>query len=82
MKKVFKFYFAVWAVLLALFNVIAFVSVGWAGVEKYTPSFWIGYIFVTLSFIGQIVCAYFALKDEDIKKLFTIFRLSQQAIPA
>lgn len=70
MKKVFKFYFAVWAVLLALFNVIAFVSVGWAGVEKYTPSFWIGYIFVTLSFIGQIVCAYFALKDEDIKKTF------------
>jgi len=70
MKKVFKFYSVIWAVLLALFNVISFVSVGWAGIEKYTPSFWIGYAFITLSFIGQIVCAYFALKDNDIKKTF------------
>ena len=70
MKKVFKFYSAVWAILLALFNVISFVSVGWAGIPKYTPSFWIGYVFITLSFIGQIVCAYFALKDDDIKKTF------------
>ena len=70
MKKVFKFYSAVWAVLLALFNVISFVSVGWTGISKYIPSFWIGYVFITLSFIGQIVCAYFALKDDDIKKTF------------
>lgn len=70
MKKVFKFYSTVWAVLLALFNVISFVSVGWAGISKYTPSFWIGYTFITLSFIGQIVCAYFALKDNDTKKTF------------
>ena len=70
MKKVFKFYSVIWAVLLALFNVISFVSVGWAGISKYTPSFWIGYAFITLSFIGQIVCAYFALKDDDIKKTF------------
>lgn len=70
MKKVFKFYSTVWAVLLALFNVISFVSVGWAGTPKYTPSFWIGYAFITISFIGQIVCAYFAFKDDDIKKTF------------
>lgn len=70
MKKVFRFYSAVWAILLAIFNVISFVSVGWAGIPKYTPSFWIWYVFITLSFIGQIVCAYFALKDDDIKKTF------------
>ena len=70
MKKVFKFYSVIWAVLLALFNVISFLSVGWAGIPQYTPSFWIGYAFITLSFIGQIVCAYFALKDDDIKKTF------------
>ena len=70
MKKVFKFYSVIWAVLLALFNVISFLSVGWAGIPQYTPSFWIGYAFITLSFIGQIVCAYFALKDNDIKKTF------------
>lgn len=70
MKKPFKFYFAVWAVLFVLFNVIAFVSVGWAGVEKYSPSFWIGYIFITLAFIGQLACAYYALKEDDVKKTF------------
>lgn len=70
MKKAFKFYFAVWAVLFVLFNVISFVSVGWAGVEKYSPSFWIGYIFITLAFIGQLACAYYALKEDDVKKTF------------
>ena len=70
MKKVFRFYSAVWAILLAIFNVISFVSVGWAGIPKYTPSFWIGYVFITLSFNGQIVCDYCALKDDDIKKTF------------
>ena len=70
MKKGFKLYLVIWAILLALFNIISFVSVGWMGILKYTPSFWIGYTFITLSFIGQIVCAYFALKDNDIKKVF------------
>lgn len=70
MKKAFKFYSAIWFVLFVLFNVIAFVSVGWAGIEKYTPSFWIGYIFITVAFIGQIICTYFALKDNDLKKTF------------
>lgn len=70
MKKVFKFYSAIWAILLALFNVISFVSVGWAGIEKFTPSFWIGYIFITVAFIGQIICTYFALKDNELKKTF------------
>lgn len=70
MKKIFKVYSLIWVILLALFNVISFVSVGWAGISKYTPSFWIGYTFITASFIGQIVCAYFAFKDDDIKKTF------------
>ncbi|MGM9634621.1 MAG: hypothetical protein ACI3YE_00555 [Candidatus Avispirillum sp.] len=70
MKKAFKFYSAIWFVLFVLFNVIAFVSVGWAGIEKFTPSFWIGYIFITVAFIGQIICTYFALKDNDLKKTF------------
>lgn len=70
MKKVFRYYSIIWTVLLALFNVITFVPVGWAGVDKYTPSFWIGYIFITFAFIGQIICAYFALKENDIKKTF------------
>lgn len=70
MKKVFKSYSVIWAVFLALFNIIAFVFVGWIGIEKYTPSFWSGYIFITVTFIGQIICAYYALKDTDLRKTF------------
>lgn len=70
MKKRFNLYIVAWGVLLALFNVIAFVSVGWAGQEKYTTSFWIGYVFITVMFIGQLVCSYMAFKADSAKKLF------------
>ena len=70
MKKIFKSYFVIWGVLVILFNVVSFVSIGWAGEEKYTPSFWIGYIFILLTFIGQLACTYFALKGDDLTKTF------------
>ena len=70
MKKRIGLYTTAWIVLFALFNVIAFVSVGWTGQEKYTPSFWIGYIFITVAFIGQFICAVKALNEDDAKKLF------------
>ena len=70
MKKVFKSYAIIWAVLFVLFQVISFVPVRMGGGEKYTLSFWIGYVFITLSFLGQIICTYLALKDNDIKKTF------------
>lgn len=70
MKKRFGFYAIWWAALLALFNVIAFVSVGWAGQEKYTASFWTGYVLISVMFVGQLACAYFALKETNAQKLF------------
>lgn len=70
MKRNFKFYLSIWAILLILFNIIAFVSVGWEGQEKYTASFWIGYVFITLTFIGQLFCAYIAFQAENLRKMF------------
>ena len=70
MKKIFNSYIVIWLVLLAIFHVIAFVSVGWIAYEKYTPSFWIGYAFIMVSFVGQLVCASRALKEENAQKLF------------
>lgn len=70
MKKNFKYFIAVWAVLLALFHIIAFVSVGWEDQEKYTVSFWIGYAVILFAFIGQLFCAYKAFKAENSQKLF------------
>lgn len=74
MKKIFKLYAMVWAVMFALFQVISFAVPGWAGVEKYTPTFWTGYLCITISFLGQLVCAYIALKAEDSGKVF--YRIS------
>jgi len=70
MKKRFNLYIVAWGVLLALFNVLAFVSVGWEEQEKYTSSFWIGYIFITAMFIGQLICSFVAFKADSAKKLF------------
>ena len=70
MKKGFKTYAAAWAILLVLFNVIAFVSPGWTGVDKYTSSFWIGYVFITICFVGNLLCANYAFKADSARKLF------------
>lgn len=70
MRKRFSLYIIAWAVLLALFNTIAFVSVGSASGEKYTASFWIGYTLITLTFIGQLICTYIAFRADSAKKMF------------
>ncbi len=70
MKKHFKSYVVLWAVLLAAFNIISFVAVGWIGFDKYTHSFWIGYSFITLSFIGQLICTAKTLETDSATKTF------------
>lgn len=83
MKKGFRFYLSIWAVLLVLFEVIAFVSPGWAGQEKYTASFWIGYVVITLAFVGQLVCAIVAFRADNLQKLFyrlPLFRVSYMGL--
>lgn len=75
MKKSFKNYFVIWVILIALFNLIAWVSPGWEGYEKYTPSFYLGYAFINAVLIGQLFVAHFALKEEKTKKTFMRFSL-------
>lgn len=71
MKKNFKLYVICWAILLAVFNVICFVTPSQvAGLSKFGGAFWSGYVFITLAFIGQLVCAYIAFKADNLKKLF------------
>ncbi len=71
MKKGFKSYAIAWAVLLVLFNIICFATPNEIdGMTKFGGAFWAGYVFITLAFIGQLVCAYFALKAENLTKLF------------
>lgn len=70
MKKNFKFYLTAWVLLLGVFNVVAFVTPAWQTLEKYTPSFWIGYGFITLAFVGQLVCSLLVFKEKENKKQF------------
>lgn len=71
MNRKFKVYAACWAILLALFNVICFVTPSEAaGMVKFGGAFWTGYIFITLAFIGQLICAFYALKPDNLQKLF------------
>ena len=62
----FKYYVGSWIAMLAAFNAIVFVCA--AG--NFSTSFWIGYIFITLAFIGQLFCAYMAFKPENLTKKF------------
>lgn len=71
MNRKMKYYSAVWLISLAIFNVIAFITPSTVnGVSKYDTSFWIGYGFVTVAFIGQLACAYKAFKADSLQKLF------------
>lgn len=71
MKKTFKLYSIVLVICLAIFNCIAFVTPDEiAGISKFGGAFWVGYVFITLAFIGQLICAYVAFKVENLKRLF------------
>lgn len=67
MKKTFGFYGIIWAIILALFNAIVFIIPHFT---TFGGAFWVGYIFITLAFIGQLICAFFAFKAPDKQKLF------------
>ncbi len=70
-SKNFKLYAIVWAILLVLFNVIVFVTPSeFEGESKFTDSFWIGYALITISFVGQLICSYIGLKDDNLNKIF------------
>lgn len=69
MKKSFNHYFICWLLLMILFNVISFViPSSFAGLEKYTDSFWIGYIFIMICLCIHIVFSYFFLSEQNGEK--------------
>ena len=70
MRKSYKLYLIAWAAVLALFNIISFVTPSLPDQPKYTASFWIGYSLITVAFIGQLICAYIAFKAYTKKKVF------------
>ena len=70
MNRNFKYYIAAWAVLAVIFNVIAFATPAVAGASKFDGAFWSGYVLIMLALIGQLVCAYVALKVKSKEQIF------------
>lgn len=67
MKKNFKTYIVIWAIGLAIFNIIAFLI---PGDDKFNPNFFLGYAFITLSYVLQLGVGYFAFKEDNRNKVF------------
>ena len=67
MKKNFKSYAIVWAIGLVIFNLCAFLI---PSETRFTPSFWLGYGFITLAFILHLGTAFFGFKEESKEKFF------------
>ena len=68
----FKRYAIIWVILLAAFNAVVFIarSAVPSTDEKFDSRFWVAWGFVIATFIGNLLCAYFALKEENLQKLF------------
>lgn len=71
MKKYFKYYGICWAIALAVFNVIIFVAANeTVGLASVGSSFWVGYAFITIAFIGNLICSLLFFKEENKGKVF------------
>lgn len=70
MKKGIKYYAPCWTIVLVAFNVITFAVPITVNVNKFMTSFWIGYAFITLMFIVQLVCSILFFKQDNNDKKF------------
>ncbi len=71
MNRQFKLYLVLWTVFFVLFNILVLVGAGGLISDaKIIGVFWIGYLFVNLSFCGQLLCSYLALKTDNLTKTF------------
>ncbi len=72
MKKNFGFYFCLWLIMLVIFNAVVFlvrpVIPGFT--IEYDARFFIAWLFILAAFAGNLACAYFAFKSENLKKMF------------
>lgn len=84
MKKNFKFYIIIWAVLLAIYNLTVFlVKPNVPGyVINYDARFWISWGVIIATFIGQLICAKIAFDSKNNEKLFLNIPLITQSYTA
>ena len=69
MKK-FAIYSIAWAIVLGLFNLVAFISPAKEGVDKYTVSFFVAYGAITLAFILNLICSLVLFRTKTLARSF------------
>lgn len=57
MRNGFKYYLPCWAVALIIFNTLTFAVPESFNENKFTPAFWVGYAFITVMFLIQLICS-------------------------
>ena len=67
MKKARNYYLIIWAICLALFNIIVFVV---PNENREADNFWIGYALITASLVGNLICSFVALNTKSNAKAF------------
>lgn len=75
-NRYFKYYALSWLVGFILFNILSFViphNIGGAFDRLDQPAFWIGYVLLLVTLIGQLVCSYLFLRDDKKEKIFLRF---------
>lgn len=71
MKKLFNTYVIVWAIALIFFNILTFLSVAvTCGFSALLPSFWIGYTFITVSLLVNLLVSFTLRNPETANKSF------------
>lgn len=83
MKKYFKYYGICWAIALVVFNVITFVAANeTVGLASVGSSFWVGYAFITIAFVGNLICSLLFFKEENKGTVFLNIPIIQLAYSA
>ena len=72
MKNQFKNYLTIWAITFVIFNTITFVIPDSSG-NKYEGAFWVGYVFIILTFLGNLLAGFHFFKYENKEKAFLNF---------
>ena len=71
MKNKFLLYFIGWLAVIALFNLIVFITPNQIdGVSKFSTLFWVAYGFITVEFIIQLVCSAFVFRAKSSQNAF------------
>ena len=71
MKSKFKYYVVAWAILLVVFNLVAFlVKPNLIVGASLDAGFWIAWGGAAIAFVGNLICTYMASKAKDLTGFF------------